>query len=115
MAGFDYTYYKESFRGELSEADFERFSPVAQDVISLLVGFDPSGRDEAALLRALCAQVDFAALSHRGGVGVRSESLGDYSVSYGEARVIAPSIYGSEVCPEALTALVAGGFLTRWA
>ena len=108
MAGFDYTYYNESFGGELGEAEFEKASAGAKDIVALLVGFDVCDTEDSATLRALCLQTDYTADSHRGISGVKSESLGDYSVSYSEAASLGKvSLLGNEVCPEALAALVA--------
>lgn len=86
MAYADFNFYKNTYRGTLSEVDFTRLSERASDYID--------GRTEYVLKRAgipeelservkkaCCALADTLKSNERGGVK-SSEKVGNYSVSY---------------------------------
>ena len=112
MEGFDYFYYRDTFGGGAAEDEFKRYAPSALDVVSLLIGRDAESTADGCILRALCLEVD-ELISAGGFSRVKSESLGDYSVSYGDGR--ASSVADLPVSGEAVAALTRGGYLTRWA
>ena len=116
MENFDYSYYRDRYCGMLDEALFSRFAPTACDVVSLLVGTDCEKSSDTRVLRAMCLECDYLERLSRDRMGVKSESLGDYSVSYSDEGEIGGSFsFGCPVSGEVIAALTRAGLLTRWA
>ncbi len=86
MAYADYKFYRETYRGTLSEADFTRLSERASDYIDgrtdyiLKKAGIPDEMSER-VKKACCALADTIRENERGGVKV-SEKVGNYSVNY---------------------------------
>ena len=112
MERFDYLYYRDIFGGDCSEEEFVKYSPAALDVVSLPIGEDAEDTGSRCVIRALCLEVD-ELIKRDGDSLVKSESLGDYSVSYSDRRSC--DIASLPVSPRAVAALTRGGYLTRWA
>lgn len=112
MARFDYSYYKEIYGGELSEREFDRFSPAAADVVSVLTGTDVAESEDDGVLRALCIETDDCARFSGVNPWTESESAGDYSATYDTRHV--KNVCGIPVSAEAAAALTRCGLLTRW-
>lgn len=86
MAYADYDFYKNVYRGTLSEAEFARLSERASDYIDGRTGYvlKTAGiPDELSerVRKACCALADTIRGNESGGVKT-SESVGNYSVSY---------------------------------
>lgn len=112
MKCFDFEYYKTEYRGELDEESFERFSPCACDVVSLLVGFDCSDVGDENVLRALCLECDCLSRQSHGGA-LRRENIGDMSAEYSVSDT--PTVFGCDISGDVIAALTRSGHLTRWA
>ena len=86
MAYADYKFYREEYRGTLSEAEFVRLSERASDYIDGRTGYIlkkagiPDEMSER-VKKACCALADTLKSNERGGVKT-SEKVGNYSVSY---------------------------------
>lgn len=86
MAYADYKFYREVYRGTLSEADYLRLSERASDYIDsrtdyiLKKAVIPDELSER-VKKACCALADTIRGNERGGVKT-SEKVGNYSVSY---------------------------------
>ena len=86
MAYADYKFYRETYRGTLSEADFTRLSKRASDYIDARTDYIlkragiPDEMSER-VQKACCALADTIRGNERGGVKT-SEKVGNYSVSY---------------------------------
>ena len=86
MAYADYAFYKETYKGTLSEADYDRLSERASDYIDgrtnyvLKAAGIPEDMEER-VKKACCALADVIHGNELGGVKT-SEKVGDYSVSY---------------------------------
>jgi len=116
VGNFDYYYYRDSYCGMLDQSLFSRFAPTACDIVSLLVGRDCDNTDDERILRAMCLECDFLERESRDNAGIKSESLGDYSVSYGEKDSSYESFTcGCPVSSEVIACLTRAGLLTRWA
>lgn len=86
MAYADYTFYKGTYKGKLSEADFERLSERASDYIDSRTDYilHKSGIPpdmELRVQKACCALAETINSCESGGTKV-SESVDGYSVSY---------------------------------
>lgn len=86
MAYADYKFYREVYRGTLSEAEFARLSERASDYIDSRTNYilKKAGiTDEMSerVQKACCALADTIRGNERGGVKT-SEKVGNYSVSY---------------------------------
>ena len=86
MAYADYTFYKNVYRGALSEAEFARLSERASDYIDsrteyILKKAGISDEMSERVRKACCALADTIRGNERGGVKT-SEKVGNYSVSY---------------------------------
>lgn len=86
MAYADYGFYKNVYRGTLSEAEFVRLSERASDYIDSRTDYilKKAGIPEELserVKKACCALADTLKISERGGAKV-SETVGNYSVSY---------------------------------
>ncbi len=113
MEGFDYSYFSDVFGGKGTENDFNRYSALACDVVSLLIGRDVETCFDTAVLRALCAEAEYLITYAERDRSVTRESIGDYAVSYGKNGV--SDLSSLPVSPEAVTVLTRAGLLTRWA
>lgn len=86
MAYADYDFYRNAYRGTLSEADFARLSERASDYIDGRTGYIlkragiPDEMSER-VKKACCALADTLKIGERGGAKV-SETVGNHSVSY---------------------------------
>lgn len=92
MAYADYAYYKNTYKGTLSEADFERLSERASEYIDNRTdyflqekGIPPKLADRVK--RACCALADAHYTNENGG-GKSSESVDGYSVTYAGASKV---------------------------
>lgn len=112
-----YGFYRDVHGGTADEALFDSAVGAAETVICALLypahPDDLSERQADAFRHAVCLQIDHG-LADPGGARVRSESLGDRSVTYetedaGEIRV-----KGVSVSPQAVLLLETSGCLTRW-
>lgn len=86
MAYADFDYYKNVYRGTLSEADFTRLAERASDYIDgrtdyILKRAGISENMEERVKKACCALAETIHGNEKGGVKT-SEKVGDYSVSY---------------------------------
>lgn len=86
MAYADYSFYKNVYRGTLSEAEFARLSERASDYIDsrteyILKKAGISDEMSERVQKACCALADTIRGNERGGVKT-SEKVGNYSVSY---------------------------------
>lgn len=110
---FGYTYYKNSYRGELGEEEFRHLSPSACDVVSLLVGFDCSECGDDNILRALCLECDCLSRQSRSSGSITRETLGDMTVEYDLGGSC--EAFGCDISGDVVAALTRSGYLTRWA
>lgn len=116
MERFDYSFYRDHYCGMLDESLFSRFAPTACDVVSLLVGRDCEDTDDERILRAMCLECDYLERESHDRMGLKSESLGDYSVTYGDGASAGESFTcGCPVSAEVIASLTRAGLLTRWA
>jgi len=113
MDRFDYAYYRNTYCGMLDEALFDRYAPTACDVVSVLSGLDCEDTDDVTLIRAMCMECDFLE-RQASRAGVKSESLGDASVSYTGTDAGVTHTCSCPVSGEVIAALTRAGFLTRW-
>lgn len=86
MVYADYEFYRETYRGTLSEADFTRLSERASDYIDgrtdyILKRAGIPDEMSERVQKACCALADTIRGNERGGVKT-SEKVGNYSVSY---------------------------------
>ncbi len=86
MAYADFDYYKNVYRGTLSEAEFARLSERASDYIDgrtqyILKKAGITVDMEERVKKACCALAETIRSNEKGGVKT-SEKVGDYSVSY---------------------------------
>lgn len=124
----DKTYYA-NFGGEaIPDPDFERLVDIASDIIYDACRVKPSDTDlgNDRYKKAVAYQVEY--LQEQGGVEAivgrselsmagASESLGDYSVSYGSGSsgCNTATLQGIPVSPLALAQLRRMGLMSRWA
>ncbi len=111
-----YDFYRDVHGGLAEEADFVRASSSAETVLRRLLfpnvpeDFDEAGT--AAFSRAVCVQTD-EILNGGGRLRVKSESVGDRSVTYAEDGG-SRSVGGMTVAAEAVLLLENAGCLSRW-
>ena len=89
MAYADYDYYSETYKGTLSEADFERLSERASDYIDgrtnyVLKKAGVPEELEERVKKACCSLAEVISRNESGG-SKTSEKVGNYSVSYASA------------------------------
>ena len=89
MAYADFSYYKDVYRGTLSEAEFVRLSERASDYIDgrtqyILKKAGITADMEERVRKACCALAETIRGNEKGGVKT-SEKVGDYSSSYAVA------------------------------
>ncbi|MGN1346528.1 MAG: hypothetical protein ACI4V1_07060 [Eubacteriales bacterium] len=116
-----YEFYRDTYGGCAEEKAFADGVGAAETVLRALLypadAAELSGVRRDAFERAVCCQVDYRlaadAAGRAGDARVKSESLGDRSVTYeyagGGVRVL-----GNAVAPEALLLLWESGCLSRW-
>ena len=124
----DKTYYA-SFGGDaIPDTEFKRLVDVASDIIYDVCRVKPSDTDQAndCSKKAVAYQVEY--LREQGGIEAivgrselsmagASESLGDYSISYGSGSAGSnpATLQGIPVSPLALAQLRRMGLMSRWA
>lgn len=128
MAYIDRTFYNDTFHGtEIPEDEFCRLADIASDVVYGICIIKPEAEDliDETFKKAVAYQVEllyrqggidavvgFSEASYSGG----SESLGDYSISEGNARQEAVKTYnGIPVSSMTLMLLRRLGLMARWA
>lgn len=95
MAYADYDFYKNTFKGTISEADFDRFSERASDYIDSRTDYvlHKSGIPpdmELRIQKCCCALADTIHSCEAGGVK-SAESVDGYSVSYAVSEKRTPA------------------------
>lgn len=128
MAYIDKTFYDDTFHGtEIPEGEFDRLADIASDVVYGICIIKPEAEDliDETFKKAVAYQVEL--LYRQGGLDAvvgfseascsgGSESLGDYSISEGNARQEAVKTYnGIPVSSMALMLLRRLGLMARWA
>ena len=120
-----YEFYRDTYGGTADEASFARAASTAETVLRTLlfptVTDDLSESQLTEFFRAVCVQADYTLASvgnARSGSRIKSESLGDRSVTYeydsdGSAGV-GLYVMGAAVAPEAVMLLENCGCLSRW-
>ncbi len=112
-----YEFYRDVCGGHADEASFDSAVGAADTVIrAFLYPADPDGfcgSRADAFRRAVCLQVDHT-LEDPGRMRVRSESLGDRSVTYETEDAGEIFVKGVSVSPQAVLILEVCGCLTRW-
>ncbi len=96
MAYADYAFYRDIYKGKLSEADFETFSERSSDVINSRTdfiisrcGFNNFSEElQERIKKACCAGAEAIHINNNGGVKT-SEKVGDYSISYAASAITA--------------------------
>lgn len=128
MAYIDRAFYNDTFHGtEIPEDEFDRLADIASDVVYGICIIKPEAGDliDETFKKAVAYQVEllyrqggidavvgFSEASYSGG----SESLGDYSISEGNARQEAVKTYnGIPVSSMTLMLLRRLGLMARWA
>lgn len=128
MAYIDKTFYESSFHGiTIPMEEFDRLADIASDVVYGICIIKPEDEDliDETFKKAVAYQVEllyrqggvdavvgFSEASYSGG----SESLGDYSISGGNARQEAVKTYnGIPVSSMTLMLLRKLGLMARWA
>lgn len=120
-----YEFYRDTYGGTADEASFAGAASTAETVLRTLlfptVTDDLSESQLTEFFRAVCVQADYTLASvgnARSGSRIKSESLGDRSVTYeydsdGSAGV-GLYVMGAAVTPEAVMLLENCGCLSRW-
>ncbi len=114
-----YEFYCGAFGGTADEVSFASAVGTAETVIRALLypasADDLSGNQADAFRRAVCAQVDYGLAGDRAGTArIKSESLGDRSVTYETEEAGELRVKGIPVSPQAVLLLENAGCLSRW-
>lgn len=114
-----YEFYRDRCGGSADPASFSSAAVMAESVIrALLYPASPEDFTESrreACLHAVCAQADYIlAGAGTGTAKVRSETLGDRSVTYETDNAGEIRVSGIPVTPQALLLLGNAGCLSRW-
>lgn len=117
-----YEFYRDEYGGTADEVSFLAAVSSAETVLrALLYPVCPENLNELqknGFLRAVCLQVDYSAVYNigYGGRQIKSESIGDHSVTYADAGGTASgvTVMGISVSPEAVMLLTDCGCLSRW-
>lgn len=114
-----YEFYRDVCGGTADETSFAAAAVTAETVIRALLypasAEDFSGERKDAFLRAVCMQADHGLAEERAGTGkIRSESLGDRSVTYADEKTGEIRVRGVSVSPKAVLLLENAGCLSRW-
>lgn len=116
----DYGYYLNEFGGTLiPEGEFGQVMEEGRAILLSLIfplrEEAMSDADVAVFRRALCYEAEYLFSGKVGDGSVKSEKVGDYSVTYREpSDKKTVSVFGSEVSPAACHLLLASGLLLRW-
>lgn len=117
-----YEFYRDEYGGTADEVSFLAAVASAETVVrALLYPVRPEELSESqknGFFRAVCVQADYSA-SQTGGKDsrrIKSESIGDHSVTYADADRTAGgvTVMGMAVSPEAVMLLTDCGCLSRW-
>lgn len=113
-----YEFYRDIHIGTADEASFLTAVSAAETVIRALlyptVTDDLSEVQLAGFHRAVCLQVDYS-LANRQTARIKSESLGDRSVTYElDSAAGGLTVMGAAVSPQAVMLLEGCGCLSRW-
>lgn len=112
-----YEFYRDVCGGKADEVSFDSAVGEAETVIRALLyptlPDDLSGSPADAFRRAVCLQIDHS-LAETGGARVKSESLGDRSVTYETEDAGTVRIRGVSAAPQAVLLLEGSGCLSRW-
>lgn len=113
-----YDFYRDTYGGSLSDEVFSSNVGLAEAVISALLYPTVAGdlSDVEIYNRAVCAQIDH--IAGRAGeeiIGrrVKSEAIGDRSVTYEDDRA-GVFVLGTSVSPLSVMLLEGAGYLSRW-
>ncbi len=117
-----YEFYRDEYGGTADEVSFLAAVSSAETVLrALLYPVRPENLDESqknGFRRAVCMQTDYSAAQTVGNAGrqIKSESIGDHSVTYADADGTAGglTVMGIAVSPEAVMLLTDCGCLSRW-
>ncbi len=114
-----YEFYRDICGGTADESAFAAAAVTAETVIRALLypasADDFSEVQKDAYSRAVCAQIDHGLAEERTGTGkIRSESLGDRSVTYADEKTGEIRVRGISVSPKAVLLLENAGCLSRW-
>ena len=113
-----YKFYRDEYGGTADEASFLAAVSSAETVIrALCYPACPDTLKEAqkqAFHRAVCIQADYSTAQTSGGRPIRSESIGDHSVTYADSTAGGMTVMGIAVAPEAVMLLTGCGCLSRW-
>ncbi len=113
-----YDFYCDEYGGGAGEEEFDAAVGDAETVITALVypvvESDMNEAQAAGFGRAVCLQVDYRIANKFGAARVKSESLGDHSVTYDLNASGGVSMMGVPVAPAAVATLQACGCLSTW-
>lgn len=115
-----YEFYRDVHGGTADEASFASAVGAAETVIRALLyptlTDDLSDVQITGFYRAVCLQVDHSlADSRTGSARIKSESLGDHSVTYElDSAAGGLTVMGVAVSPQAVLLLEECGCLSRW-
>ena len=112
----DYGYYSEVFGSRvIGEGDFPSTARAVYDIFAMICTSDIGDDDECR--RAVCYECDY--LYANGGYNAingikstKSESAGDYSISYGEKSGVC-TVFGIPLSPISYNILLRGGYISR--
>lgn len=112
----DYIYYSENFGSRvIEEGAFPSIARAVYDIFGMICT-RPVGDDDECR-RAVCYECDY--LFANGGYdaingikNTKSESAGDYSISYGEKSGVC-TVYGIPLSPISYNILLRGGYISR--
>jgi len=114
-----YEFYRDEYGGTADEVSFLSAVSSAEAVMrALMYPGRPEELNETqknAFLRAVCIQADYGT-AENSGRKVRSESIGDHSVTYADADGTAGgvTVMGIAAAPQAVMLLTDCGCLSRW-
>lgn len=111
-----YDFYRDVYGGSLDETVFSEHVTEAEAIISALLYPTVIGDISSTEIfhRAVCSQVEYGVkLGEAGSRLIKSESLGDRSVTYGESDG-GIRIRGVAVSPVSVMILEGAGYLNRW-
>ena len=117
-----YEFYRDEYGGTADEVSFLAAVSSAEAVIrTLMYPVCPERLNESqrnGFLRAVCIQADYRAAQKvaDGGRAIKSESIGDHSVTYADTDGLSGgmTMMGTAVSPEAVMLLTDCGCLSRW-
>lgn len=111
----DYAYYRDSYKGAMPEADFDRLSRPASaylDQVTFGRAVDVPENLQSKIKNACCALVDACLLNEQGG-GIASESNDGVTVNYvagvSKAKTDGQRLYEAALLHLGVTGLLYGG------